>query len=140
MDLATQLTVTAGATTWNGAPFSFLKHCTGHQITNNRFIRGTNLANILLTLQAANETLVSGNYIQGEIHGIDCTETTIVDNHCILQRNDDAGARGIEMIKSVRNVLIAGNQIWAQTITQKILRQVIVVQNQAGRTGHSVKI
>jgi hypothetical protein len=140
VDSQTQLRVTAGAVDWNGDTFGFLKHCTGHQITNNRFIRGTNVTNILLTLEAANETLVANNYIEGSIHGIDCTETTIANNHLVIRRSDDGGVRCIEMFKSVRNVLIVGNQIWAQTITQTTLRQCISAQNQTGRTPHSVKI
>ena len=140
VDSQTQLTVTAGAVDWNGDTFSFLKQCTGHQITNNRFIRGTNVTNILLTLEAGNETLVANNYIEGSVHGIDCTETTIANNHLVIRRSDDAGVRCIEMVKSVRNVLIVGNEIWAQTITQTTLRQCISAQNQAGRTPHSVKI
>ncbi len=110
VDSATQLTVSAGATSWAGDSYQFANRVQGHRIVNND-LYGTGNAQILLTL-TGDDILVQGNLIQGNIFGLYVNDTTIQGNVI-----DEPGARAratsatVNFVKDNRNVIIRDNYI-----------------------------
>lgn len=138
VDSPTQLTLTAGAVTWNGAAFSFPKSNSGHLIEGNQLIRGTNAGDILMTLTGTYQSRITNNWIEGSIQGVDVLSTEISSNTLITLRSD-SGATAINLIKSCDDLDICHNKIFLQAITQSTLRGGINIGYQI-RTSHFSRI
>ncbi len=111
VDSATQLTVTAGCTSFVGDTYAFAKRLKGIQIIGNRLVRGSNTAQILMTLNG-DDIIVQGNYIEGAIFGLYLNDSQIVGNIIDdpIATSLDSHA-SINFIKGNGNLTIADNYI-----------------------------
>ncbi len=108
---ATSLTISAGCTDWLGDTASFAKRCIGHAFIGNRLLRGTNTCPKLLTLNG-DQIIVANNQIQGNIFGLYCNDTLVVDNviEDPISATADASA-SVGFIKGCSGLIIARNVI-----------------------------
>jgi hypothetical protein len=140
VDSQTQLTTTAGSTSWNGASYSFPIHNSHHLIAHNRFVRGTNTNDVIVALQATYGTIFADNEVEGSINGIDTVQCAIANNRITTQYTGNTGIRAIELFKSVFETSIVDNTIALTAAPATTLRWGIYVSNQAGRGPDSVLI
>lgn len=140
VDSQTQLTTTAGSTSWNGANYSFPLHNSHHLIAHNRFVRGTNPTDVIVALTGTYGTIFADNEVEGSINGIDTVQCSIANNRITTQYTGHAGIRAIELFKSVAETSIVDNIIALSATPATTLQWGIYVSDQAGRGPDSVLI
>lgn len=114
VDSDTQITTTSGVTSWSGDTITFPRSQWSNVIVNNRFIRGSNTVDILVTLANQNNCLFAHNHLEGCLQAGNI-RFSMIANNSFDNRDGTAYTPLIQLIQDVRSTFLVGNTLWART-------------------------
>jgi hypothetical protein len=111
----TQLTISAGATTWDTADYYFPLHNSGHIIEGCQF-RRDGRCDLLITLSGSWGVQLIGNSIYGKLQAQDAMRAIIALNNFELVATTDSGTVALTLIKACYAIQVERNSIIVRSL------------------------
>lgn len=138
VDSQTQLTISAGATTWDTALYYFPLHNSHHIFNGNQHYRTTS-PDIIFTISGSYAVQVVNCQFDGCIQAQDAFFCTL-SNCTINTLNSNVNTPAIQFIKTAAGSKIINNTVICKNTTYATGRSAITVTDQAGRNTETVDI